>query len=80
MQEGLDIGGQRRQHRLQERGQHAEGLDAGAADILQPRFHAFLLGQLPGLVGVDILVDAVGQRHHLADRLAVFALGVQLDY
>ena len=41
---------------------------------MQPRLHAGLLGQLPGLVLVHILVDAVGQQHGLAQGLAEFSL------
>ena len=35
LQEGLDLRGQRRQHRLEVDGQHAEGLDAHAAHVVQ---------------------------------------------
>jgi hypothetical protein len=35
LQEGLDLRGQRRQHRLEVDRQHAEGLDAHAAHVVQ---------------------------------------------
>mmetsp|Transcript_31905 Transcript_31905/g.74920 ORF Transcript_31905/g.74920 Transcript_31905/m.74920 type:complete len:389 (-) Transcript_31905:1741-2907(-) len=78
LQEGFDLLGQRRQHRLQVDRQQPEGLDADAADIVQGRVHAVLLGQFPGLVLVDELVDLVGQRHDLAQGLAELAGFVEL--
>ena len=45
---------------------------------MQAAFHAFFLGQFPGLVGVHVFVDAVGQRHHIPQGLGVVALGQQL--
>ncbi len=78
LEEGLHVGRQRGQHRLQVERDQAEGFDAGAAHVLQARVLAFLLGQLPGLVLVDIGVDLVGLQHDFAQGLAVLALGVQI--
>ncbi len=77
-QEGFDARGQRRQHRLEVDRQQAEGLDADRADVVQHGLGAGLAGQLPGLLLVDVGVDAVGQRHDLAHRLGVLALLVEL--
>jgi hypothetical protein len=80
LQEGLDLRGQCRQHRLEVNGQHAEGLDADAAHVLQRGVHARLLGQFPGLVAIDVFVHPVGQQHHLAQRLAELAFVVVLTH
>ncbi len=38
----------------------------------------FVLGQVPGLLGVDVGVHGIGQLHHRAQGLAVLALLVQI--
>ena len=76
-QKGFDVARQCGQHGFEQSGQYAEGFDAGGTHVLQARFHARLLGQLPRFVGIHVLVDAVGQRHRFADGFAVFAFGVE---
>ena len=78
LEEVFDLLSQRRQYRLEVKREQAERFDARAAHILQSAIHAFLLGQLPGLVLVDIRVDPIGQLHDFAQRLAGFTLGVKL--
>ena len=68
-----DLRGQLRQDRLEVDGEHAEGFDAQCADLVQALLLAFLLGQFPGLVLVDIDVDLVGQRHDVAHGTGVIA-------
>ena len=74
LQERLDLRGQRRQHRLQVDRQQAEGLDAGRCTPRAARAACSAsLASSHGLLLVDVGVDAVGQRHDLAQRLAVLA-------
>ena len=61
-----------RQHRLQVDGQQAEGVEHDRADVVQ-LLGVVVLREFPGLVLVDELVHDVGERHHLAQRLAEFA-------
>ena len=44
---------------------------------MQALLCAFLFGQLPGLVLINVCVYAVGQRHDFAHHFAEFALGIQ---
>ncbi len=76
-EEGLDLCGHARQHRLEVGHQHPEQVQADAAHVLHGLPHALLPGQRPGLLLVDVLVGAVGQGHDLAHGLAELALLVQ---
>ena len=69
--------GQARQHGREQDGEQAKRLNAGGAHVVQAALHAGLLGQLPGLVLIDVFVHAVGQGHDFAHGLAVFAPGQQ---
>ncbi|MNZ64769.1 hypothetical protein D3C78_829430 [compost metagenome] len=66
VEEGLGVGGQLRQHRLEEDHQLAEQVDAGGAYGLDLGLLAFLLGQGPGRLVGDPGVGAVGQGHDFA--------------
>ena len=68
VEEGFHPGGDARQHRPQRRGQHPEQVQALAADRLQLGVGAFLLGDHPRLVVVDVAVGLVGQRHRQAQH------------
>ena len=65
---------QSRQHRLQGEAQQTEGLDAGAAHIVQAGVLAFQLGQLPRLVSVHVFVHAIGQGHGVAQGFGAVAV------
>ena len=68
--EGLDLGRDRRQHRLEVEGENAEALQRHGADPVQVGVAAVKFGQLPGLLGVDEHVHRVGEFHDAAHRLA----------
>ena len=68
-----DFASQRRQDRCEIDRQAIEGAQQVAADVLQFLAVGRILRQLPRLLGVDVLVDLVGQRHDQADRLAELA-------
>ena len=77
VQKSFHVGHQGGQHRFQGQAQQAKGFHAGAAHILQAGVLPFLLGQFPGLVGVHVLVHAVGQGHGVAQGFGVVAVLVQ---
>ena len=77
-QKSLGFFRQRRQHRFQVASEQAESIDARGADRPQFRRLPVRLGDFPGFALVEVLVGLVGEGHHQADRLAVFALLVQL--
>ena len=45
---------------------------------MQTCVHAFLLGQFPGFVLIDVFVHSVGQEHHFAQCFGVVTLIVKL--
>ena len=79
-QEESDIGCQLWQDGPEVDGEDAESLNAGGADIVQTASHLGFFGQFPGLVLVDIFIDAVGQGHDFAHHLAKFPFSVQLGH
>ncbi len=73
LQEIFNLRRQRRQHRFQVNGEDPERFQQAAADFMQRCFLAWILGQFPRLVGVDVGVDEVGLLHHCAQGFAIFA-------
>ena len=67
VEERFGAGGQLRQNRLQPGHQHAEHIQAHGADGLQIGVAAFLFGDHPRRLLVNVAVCHVGQRHDFAD-------------
>jgi hypothetical protein len=59
-------------------GQRVKRVDQHRADLMQRQAVGRVLGQVPGLVLVDISVDLVGQQHHLAGDLAGVARLIEM--
>ena len=78
LQKHFDLVRQNWQYRLEVSGQQPEGFHANRANVVQTGIHALLLGQFPGLVGIHVFVDAIGQQHGLAQCLGKLAGFVQL--
>ena len=78
VQEGGSTGGRVWQHRRQQRDELRKAAQRVRADLMQLGGLCRILGQFPGLLGIDELVHPVGQRHDGAHCLGVVALLVQL--
>ena len=70
-QKGFSAGCHGGQHRLEIAHDQAEQIDARAADGLHLRGLLVRLGQRPGRLVGDVGIGLVGQRHNLAQCLAV---------
>ena len=58
--------------------QHGKGVDEFAAYFVQAFVLAFLFGELPRFVGIDVFVHGVCQCHDVAQGAGVFAVFVLL--
>jgi hypothetical protein len=65
-----DAAGERRQDRREQDREHLEPVQRARADLLQLGAARRILGEQPRLRGIELAVDAVGDRHDLAQRLA----------
>ena len=74
----LDLLSQARQHWLEEDCHPIECGNAVAADLVQLRVFSWVLGELPWLLGIEILVYFVGVAHHQSQRPAKLTLLVCL--
>ena len=50
-----------------EQGRHAQALAEVVEDLVEALGVGLVLGQLPGLVLVDVFVDAIGQQHAVGE-------------
>ena len=78
VQEGSSTDGRVGQYRRQQRDELCKAAQCVRADLMQLGGLCRILGQFPGLLGIDELVHPVGQRHDGAHCLGVVALLVQL--